>query len=526
MSGPNTNYDPVEVSALDPAQVDAAVEQALAAIAAAASLDDLKAVRIAHQGEKSALALANREIGALPPSAKAEAGKRVGQARGRVGAGAHRAPGRARGRARRADPRRGAGRRHGARVLRRAPGARHPIELVAQRLVDAFVGMGWEVAEGPELESEWLNFDALNLGPDHPARQMQDTFFLDPVDSGLVLRTQTSPVQIRTMLEQEPPIYVVAPGQGVPHRRPRRDAHAGLPPDRVPRRRQGPDDGPPARRARRVRPHHVRRGAPGPGCAPSYFPFTEPSHGDRLRLLRLPRHETCGSPTQCRTCGGSGWIELGGSGMVNRKVLRACGIDPDVYSGFAFGLGIERALHAAPRGPGHARDGRGRRALLAAVRDGRSEMRMPLELARRVHRPRPRSDRRRRRCRARLGRARGGGPPRWRHHRARSSSAASSTSRSEPQKNGKPIRWCAVDVGQNGQMLTRGQAPGDRLRGPQLRGRRPRRRRPARRHPARRLPDRRAQDLRPHVQRHDLRRGRDRPRARPRGHHRPDPPAR
>ena len=87
MSGPNTNYDPVEVSALDPANVDAAVQDALTAIAAAASLDDLKAVRIAHQGEKSPLALANREIGALPPSAKAEAGKRVGQARGRVGAG-------------------------------------------------------------------------------------------------------------------------------------------------------------------------------------------------------------------------------------------------------------------------------------------------------------------------------------------------------------------------------------------------------------------------------------------------------
>ena len=142
MSGPNTNYDPVEVSALDPANVDAAVQEALSAIAAAATLDDLKAVRIAHQGEKSPLALANREIGALPPSAKAEAGKRVGQARGRVGQALD---------ARQAeleaerDERILVEERVDVTVpaLRRQPGARHPIELVAQRLVDAFVGRRW-----------------------------------------------------------------------------------------------------------------------------------------------------------------------------------------------------------------------------------------------------------------------------------------------------------------------------------------------------------------------------------------------
>ena len=201
MSGPNTNYDPVEVAALDPAHIDAAVEQALAAAAAAGSLEELKAVRPAHQGERSALALANREIGALPPSAKAEAGKRVGQARGRV---AQAFTARQSELEVERDERILVEERVDVTVpaLRRQPGARHPIELTAERLVDAFVGMGWEVADGPELESEWLNFDALNLGPDHPARQMQDTFFLDPVDSGLVLRTQTSPVQIRTMLEQ------------------------------------------------------------------------------------------------------------------------------------------------------------------------------------------------------------------------------------------------------------------------------------------------------------------------------------
>ena len=98
-------------------------------------------------------------------------------------------------------------------VGRRPLGARHPLELISARIADVFVAMGWEVAEGPEVEAEWLNFDALNIGPDHPARQMQDTFFVEPPDSHLVLRTHTSPVQARTMLHREPPIYVVCPGK-------------------------------------------------------------------------------------------------------------------------------------------------------------------------------------------------------------------------------------------------------------------------------------------------------------------------
>ncbi|EWT04873.1 phenylalanyl-tRNA synthetase subunit alpha [Intrasporangium chromatireducens Q5-1] len=344
MSGPNTNYDPVEVAALEPAAVQAAVDAALAAIAAASSLDELKAARTAHQGEKSPLALANREIGALPPSAKAEAGKRVGQARGRVGQAL--AARQAELEAER-DERILVEERVDVTVpaLRRRLGARHPIELVAQRLVDSFVGMGWEVAEGPELEAEWLNFDALNLGPDHPARQMQDTFFLDPVDSGLVLRTHTSPVQIRTMLEKEPPIYIVAPGKVF-----RTD---DLDATHTPVFHQieclAVDKG--------LTMAHLRGAIDafvqimfGEGTRTrvraSYFPFTEPSMETDFVCFAChgSGSTTPGSAAQCRTCGGSGWIELGGSGMVNRKVLAACGIDPDVYSGFAFGLGIERAL--------------------------------------------------------------------------------------------------------------------------------------------------------------------------------------
>ncbi|MEP6629134.1 MAG: phenylalanine--tRNA ligase subunit alpha, partial [Lapillicoccus sp.] len=176
MSGPNTQYDPVEVAALDPATLDAAVRAAAEAFAAATSLDDLKAARIAHI-DRGAVAGAKREIGALPPSAKAEAGKRVGAAQAELG------------RAHAARQRELADERD-RRILveesvdvtrpvgRRPPGARHPLELTSERLMDAFVGAGWEVAEGPEVESEWLNFDALNLGKDHPARQMQDTFFV------------------------------------------------------------------------------------------------------------------------------------------------------------------------------------------------------------------------------------------------------------------------------------------------------------------------------------------------------------
>ena len=212
MSGPNTDFDPVEVAALKPEEIEAARDAALAAIAGAADLEALKLVRIEHTGDRSSLALANREIGALPPQARKEAGQRVGQARGAV--------------------QQALGERqeeleaeHEQRMLveetvdvtlptdRVPTGARHPVTTGSELIADIFVAMGWEVAEGPVLEAEWLNFDALNLGPDHPARTMQDTFWTDPADDHLVLRTHTSPVQARTMLSRKPPIYVICPGR-------------------------------------------------------------------------------------------------------------------------------------------------------------------------------------------------------------------------------------------------------------------------------------------------------------------------
>ena len=215
MSAPNKQYDPVEVTALSPEQIAAALKEALAAIAEARTLDELKAARLAHAGDRSPLALANAEIGALPPQARAEAGQRVGAARREVRQALD---------ARQAELEA----ERDQRVLveetvdvtlpwdRQPAGARHPVTTVGERLADVFVGMGYEIAEGPEAEAEWFNFDALNFAPDHPAREMQDTIFVAGPDgghSGVVLRTHTSPVQIRALLTRPLPVYVVSPGK-------------------------------------------------------------------------------------------------------------------------------------------------------------------------------------------------------------------------------------------------------------------------------------------------------------------------
>ena len=208
----DTSNLPPEVSPADEAAVTQAVEAALAAFEAAENLDELKAARIAHTGDNAPLTLANRMIGRLDKSQKADAGKRMGQARGKINKAL-------------ASRETQLQAEHEARMLveetvdvtaavrRRRHGARHPLELLQERAADIFVGMGWEIAEGPEVESEWYNFDALNFEPDHPAREMQDTFFVEPADSHLVLRTHTSPVQIRAMLERGAPTYILVPGK-------------------------------------------------------------------------------------------------------------------------------------------------------------------------------------------------------------------------------------------------------------------------------------------------------------------------
>ncbi|WP_088320558.1 phenylalanine--tRNA ligase subunit alpha [Kineosporia sp. R_H_3] len=337
MSGPNTQYDPVEVATLGDAEIERFVADALAAIAEAGTLDELKQARLDHAGDRSPIALANREIGALPPAARADAGKRVGQARGRVNAALA-----ARQTELEAE--------RDARVLveeavdvtlpvERTPrGARHPLQTLAEQVADVFVAMGWEVAEGPELEAEWFNFDALNFGPDHPARQMQDTFFVDPPSSGLVLRTHTSPVQARTLLERGVPVYVCVPGKVF-----RTDE---LDATHTPVFHQveglAVDEGLTMAHLRGTLDHFARAMF-GPDAVtrwrPSFFPFTEPSAEFDLRCFVC-----AGADTGCRTCGGTGWIEWGGCGMVHPNVLSACGVDPERYQGFAFGMGLERTL--------------------------------------------------------------------------------------------------------------------------------------------------------------------------------------
>jgi phenylalanyl-tRNA synthetase alpha chain len=219
-----------------------------------------------------------------------------------------------------------------AAPVRHAPGARHPLTLVRETVEDVFVAMGWEIAEGPELEHEWFNFDALNIDPDHPARSPQDTLFVEPRGAHLVMRTQTSPVQVRSLLERGAPLYVLGPGRV--YRTDEIDA-THLP---VFNQFEGIaiDRGLTMAHLRGTLEHLARRmfgEAARIRLRPNFFPFTEPSAEMDV--------------WQPNAKGGARWIEWGGCGMVHPNVLRAAGLDPDEFQGFAFGLGIERTLQFA-----------------------------------------------------------------------------------------------------------------------------------------------------------------------------------
>lgn len=212
-------------------------------------------------------------------------------------------------------------------------GKKHPLTSVLDEVKDIFIGMGFEIAEGPEIETDYYNFEALNIPKDHPARDTQDTFY---INDNVLLRTQTSSCQIRIMENQKPPIRMIAPGRVF--RSDSLDAtHSpvfhqieGLVVDKgvtmadlkgtlevFCKKLYGEDI------SVRFRPHH--------------FPFTEPS----AELdISCPACHGKG----CRVCKGEGWIEILGAGMVHPKVLKICGIDPEIYSGFAFGLGLERIV--------------------------------------------------------------------------------------------------------------------------------------------------------------------------------------
>lgn len=310
------------------AEVSKSVDTALAEISKASSIAELKKAKGSILGDGSALAGFSARLGKLPSDQKAEAGKIVGSARAKVTEAFE---------SRESE----LSAVEEAKLLEKEAidvtalgriartGARHPLSLLQEKISDVFVGMGWEIAEGPEVESEWFNFDALNFDADHPARAMQDTFFVEPTEQKLVLRTHTSPVQVRSMLDREVPIYVLCPGRVF-----RTDE---LDATHTPVFHQveglAIDKGLSMANLRGTLEHFARIMFGEEArirLRPSFFPFTEPSA--ELDVWHPGAK------------GGARWVEWGGCGMVNPNVLRASGIDPEVYSGFAFGMGIERTL--------------------------------------------------------------------------------------------------------------------------------------------------------------------------------------
>lgn len=313
---------------LTEAALAAAADAAVAAFEAADNLEELAAARRAHLGEQGYIPQARTALGTLPKEQRKDTGRLVNMARGRIEKRFAEIQTVLDAKARAAQlvaetvdvtiP-----------TTRTQTGALHPITALSERIADIFLAMGWEIAEGPEVEAEYFNFDALNFKPDHPARTLQDTFHVSTPGSRQVLRTHTSPVQVRTMLDRQVPLYIACPGrvfrtdeldathtpvfhqvEGLAVDKGLSMAHLRGTLDHLAKVLFGPDT------KTRMRTN--------------YFPFTEPSAEVDVWF---PNKK-----------GGPGWIEWGGCGMVNPNVLRAVGVDPQVYTGFAFGMGLERTL--------------------------------------------------------------------------------------------------------------------------------------------------------------------------------------
>lgn len=310
------------------AGLEAAATAAEQAFDQAGDLDELAELRRGHLGDDAPVPAARRNLGSLPKDQRKDAGRLVNQARGRIEKAF-------------ATAKNALEEKRNAEVLaaeridvtvptaRGQRGAQHPITILSEQIADIFVGMGWEIADGPEIEAEYFNFDSLNFLPDHPARTLQDTFHIAPEGSGQVLRTHTSPVQMRTMLDRDVPIYIACPGRVF--RTDELDAthtpvfhqFEGL----------AVDKGLTMADLRGTLEYFATSmfGADARiRLRPNFFPFTEPS-----AELDVWHPDAKGGPQ---------WVEWGGCGMIHPQVLRAAGIDPDVYSGFAFGMGVERTL--------------------------------------------------------------------------------------------------------------------------------------------------------------------------------------
>ena len=307
-------------------------EAAFNEISTAENSTTLEEIRVKYLGKKGELTTILRGMGSLSPEERPVVGKLVNEAKNEVEAKLEEAVTKIKEKEKNA--------KLASEVIdislpgkKQVIGKRHPLDLTLERMKEIFISMGFSIEDGPEVELDHYNFEALNIPKDHPARSEQDTFY---INDNIVLRTQTSPIQIRTMESQEPPIKMISPGKV--YRSDAVDAtHSpifyqmeGLVIDKgvtfadlkgtleLFAKKMFGD-----KVVTKFRPHH--------------FPFTEPS---------AEMDATCFvcEGKGCRVCKGSGWIEILGCGMVHPNVLRNCGIDPEVYSGFAFGFGVDRMV--------------------------------------------------------------------------------------------------------------------------------------------------------------------------------------
>ena len=309
-------------------------EAALAEIAACRTPAELEAIRVRYLGRKGSLNGVLRGLGTLPAAERPAMGALANEVKDAVGAALAARAGTL-----------------GAAELERSlaqdridvtlPGREpprghvHPLRQVEGEIVQLFVAMGFRVAEGPEIEDDYHNFGALNFEPDHPARDTQDTLFVAAGD-GRLLRTHTSPVQIRVMRARQPPLRVIAPGTVY-----RRDE---LDPTHSPMFQQVEgfmvDEEVTFAHLKGVLVHFLRRlfgPETGVRFQPTYFPFTEPS-----AQIDIACTACSGADPACRVCRGRGWLEILGAGMIHPNVLRAVGYDPEAVRGFAFGMGTDR----------------------------------------------------------------------------------------------------------------------------------------------------------------------------------------
>jgi phenylalanyl-tRNA synthetase alpha chain len=318
--------------------LDAELERGRQLFAGAGSLEELERAQTSVMGRKSTFGEVQRSLGGLPEDDRREVGRRANEVRAELQAAldARREQLQATERTTRLERDRVDVTLPG-RPPR--PGSLHPLTASEREIVEVFTRLGYRVVEGPEVETDWYNFTALNIPEDHPARGEKDTIYVDvPGRSDLLLRTETSAMQIRTMEREDPPVYVIAPGRVF-----RQDTPD---PTHMPVFHQveglAVDEGLSMTDLRGTLAEFAKAmfgGQARTRFTPDYFPFVEP--GGQLEVTCF----VCGG-SGCRTCKESGWIELLGCGMVHPNVLANVGYDPERYTGFAFGLGIERVALA------------------------------------------------------------------------------------------------------------------------------------------------------------------------------------